>query len=476
MVLIKVFSKNPVVGVFAQPSSILRRPESLIQIASACDQHTALGLHGSLGDDVDHSVHCVSSPDRPPGPRITSIRSMSSSGRSNVSHKTPPKVGVYTVRPSTMTSTSLLKRPFNPRTLMAHVLASICATSTPGTMRSTSGMVVAPERAMSAAVMTKMAEAARDIFCAVLDTELTLVFMRSSRLRLVRSEGIACGQAGRNRKNSIANWPNLRPAFRARPLFEDSLDSPCGLMTPIPLRKEILQRVDAEAVFMPTRASSLVSSAGVIPVKGVVSALSPLHERCLATFDATPHIESAGHMNDPSIWRSGRSFAVHANERTATLFSTLVHFWTLAITIVCGYGLLDKIGCAACHVETLTTVPAGTKINCGMFTIPFALGSIEFHPYGDFLMHDVGTGDGILEATREHYGNKVFQMMSGYLSEQDFESSRNKIRTAVLWVVRLRPRLMHDGASLARSPPTRLVARGLYSTEAQQRKCVRVSC
>jgi CxxC motif-containing protein (DUF1111 family) len=113
-----------------------------------------------------------------------------------------------------------------------------------------------------------------------------------------------------------------------------------------------------------------------------------------------------------------------------------------------GYGLFDKIGCAACHVETLTTAAAGTKINGGTFTIPAALGSITFHPYGDFLMHDVGTGDGILQATREHYGHRVFQMMSGYLSKQDFESSRNKIRTAPLWGVRLRPRLMHDGASL----------------------------
>jgi CxxC motif-containing protein (DUF1111 family) len=113
-----------------------------------------------------------------------------------------------------------------------------------------------------------------------------------------------------------------------------------------------------------------------------------------------------------------------------------------------GEGLFDKIGCATCHVETLTTAPAGTKINGGTFTIPAALGSMTFHPYGDFLMHAVGTGDGILQATREHYGNKVFQMMSGYLSKQDFESSRNKIRTAPLWGVRLRPRLMHDGASL----------------------------
>jgi CxxC motif-containing protein (DUF1111 family) len=113
-----------------------------------------------------------------------------------------------------------------------------------------------------------------------------------------------------------------------------------------------------------------------------------------------------------------------------------------------GNSLFDQIGCATCHVEILTTAPTGTKINGGTFTIPVALGAITFHPYGDFLMHDVGTGDGILQATREHYGNKVFQMMSGYLSRQDFESSRNKIRTAPLWGVRLRPRLMHDGASL----------------------------
>ena len=113
-----------------------------------------------------------------------------------------------------------------------------------------------------------------------------------------------------------------------------------------------------------------------------------------------------------------------------------------------GEGLFDKIGCATCHIETLTTAPAGTKINGGTFTIPAALGSVTFHPWGDFLMHDVGTGDGILQATREHYGKRVFQMMSDYLSKQDFESSRNKIRTAPLWGVRLRPRLMHDGESL----------------------------
>jgi CxxC motif-containing protein (DUF1111 family) len=113
-----------------------------------------------------------------------------------------------------------------------------------------------------------------------------------------------------------------------------------------------------------------------------------------------------------------------------------------------GLALFDRVGCATCHVETLTTAVAGTKINGGTYAIPPALGSITLHPYGDFLMHDVGTGDGILQATREHYGHQVFQQMSTYLAKQDFESSRNKIRTAPLWGVRLRPRLMHDGTSL----------------------------
>jgi CxxC motif-containing protein (DUF1111 family) len=123
---------------------------------------------------------------------------------------------------------------------------------------------------------------------------------------------------------------------------------------------------------------------------------------------------------------------------------------TQASTVLSRQGgtLFEQIGCATCHTETMTTAPAGTIINGGTFTIPAALGSITFHPYGDFLMHDVGTGDGILQAIPEHYGKKVFRLMSDYMAKQDFESSRNKIRTAPLWGVRLRPRLMHDGASV----------------------------
>jgi CxxC motif-containing protein (DUF1111 family) len=147
--------------------------------------------------------------------------------------------------------------------------------------------------------------------------------------------------------------------------------------------------------------------------------------------------------------------ATKAPARDAQLASTA--------TAQLGQGLFHKIGCAVCHVETLTTAPAGTKINGGTFVIPAALGSVTLHPYSDFLMHDVGTGDGILQATREHYGRQIFEQLSEHLSKEDFERSRNKIRTAPLWGVRLRPRLMHDGDSL-----TFLDAIRRHSGEARQ--------
>src|ERR1700693_5992091 len=113
-----------------------------------------------------------------------------------------------------------------------------------------------------------------------------------------------------------------------------------------------------------------------------------------------------------------------------------------------GAGLFDKIGCVTCHVATLTTAPAGTKIDGGTFTIPAALGSVTFHPYGDFLLHDVGTGDGIVAAMQEHFGRNMYQIQWKNLSIDSFAGTQNKVRTAPLWGVRLRPQLMHDGQSV----------------------------
>src|ERR1700730_11380407 len=73
-----------------------------------------------------------------------------------------------------------------------------------------------------------------------------------------------------------------------------------------------------------------------------------------------------------------------------------------ASAVKAGETMFAKIGCDICHVPTLTTAASGTVINGGKFTIPEALGSKTFHPYSDFLLHDIGTGDGIVIAMEEH--------------------------------------------------------------------------
>ncbi|MBA0087463.1 MAG: hypothetical protein HRJ53_20960, partial [Acidobacteria bacterium Pan2503] len=57
-----------------------------------------------------------------------------------------------------------------------------------------------------------------------------------------------------------------------------------------------------------------------------------------------------------------------------------------------GAELFAKVGCEQCHVETLSTASAGTQLNGGTLTVSAALGDKQFHPYADFLLHDVGTG------------------------------------------------------------------------------------
>ena len=93
-----------------------------------------------------------------------------------------------------------------------------------------------------------------------------------------------------------------------------------------------------------------------------------------------------------------------------------------------GQVLFQRIGCNVCHVQTVTTAPPGTPINGGTFAVPAALGNKIIHPYGDFLLHDIKTGDGIVQA-----------------GPQD---TANKLRTAPLWGLRMRPRFMHDLKSL----------------------------
>jgi CxxC motif-containing protein (DUF1111 family) len=103
-----------------------------------------------------------------------------------------------------------------------------------------------------------------------------------------------------------------------------------------------------------------------------------------------------------------------------------------------GASLFHQIGCDICHIPTLTTATPGTLINGGAFTVPNALGNKIIHPYSDFLLHDVGTGDGIAQ---------VIDPNSGQLDQ----TMKNKLRTAPLWGVRTRNELMHDGLNYTRN-------------------------
>jgi CxxC motif-containing protein (DUF1111 family) len=91
---------------------------------------------------------------------------------------------------------------------------------------------------------------------------------------------------------------------------------------------------------------------------------------------------------------------------------------------IAGYQVFINAGCSVCHVPTIVTAPAGTRINGGIYVVPPALGSVEIHPFSDFLLHDVGTGDGIVQ--------------------NGPPDTQNKLRTPPLWGLRARTRFMHD--------------------------------
>jgi CxxC motif-containing protein (DUF1111 family) len=98
-------------------------------------------------------------------------------------------------------------------------------------------------------------------------------------------------------------------------------------------------------------------------------------------------------------------------------------------TALAGERVFRRLGCNVCHMEAITTAPVGTAIDGGMFTVPEALGDKVIHPFSDFLLHDIGTGDGIVQ-----------------VGPQD---TANKLRTAPLWGLRTKARFMHDLGSLS---------------------------
>ncbi|MFN0124894.1 MAG: di-heme oxidoredictase family protein [Blastocatellia bacterium] len=56
-----------------------------------------------------------------------------------------------------------------------------------------------------------------------------------------------------------------------------------------------------------------------------------------------------------------------------------------------GFDLFKRIGCGTCHLPEMVTARTGALVNGGAFRVPAALGNKKFHPYSDFLLHDIGT-------------------------------------------------------------------------------------
>ena len=82
--------------------------------------------------------------------------------------------------------------------------------------------------------------------------------------------------------------------------------------------------------------------------------------------------------------------------------------------VTAGEQVFDNIGCTSCHMPTMHTGSSDIA----------ALDNKPFHPYSDFLLHDMGSlGDGIA------MGN----------------ASGREMRTAPLWGLRAITRYLHDG-------------------------------
>jgi CxxC motif-containing protein (DUF1111 family) len=78
-----------------------------------------------------------------------------------------------------------------------------------------------------------------------------------------------------------------------------------------------------------------------------------------------------------------------------------------------GEDVFHQIGCASCHVPTMTTGP---------HAIP-ALSTQPVHLFSDLLLHTIGTGDGIVQGA----------------------ATGAEFRTAPLWGLSRRTRFLHDG-------------------------------
>lgn len=83
--------------------------------------------------------------------------------------------------------------------------------------------------------------------------------------------------------------------------------------------------------------------------------------------------------------------------------------------VMAGEQVFAQIGCAGCHIPTLTTGPSSIA----------ALHQVMFDPFSDFLLHDMGSrADGITQG----------------------KANGREMRTTPLWGIRVRSTFWHDGS------------------------------
>jgi CxxC motif-containing protein (DUF1111 family) len=147
---------------------------------------------------------------------------------------------------------------------------------------------------------------------------------------------------------------------------------------------------------------------------GITSPLQPTEN----TSNGTP-VEDDGVLDDEGV--DVELFALFMRSTKAP-----PRYAALASTpdAIAGSTLFSQVGCNVCHTRQIVTAVPGTAINGGAFIVPRALGSKRIQPFGDFMLHDIATGDGIVQ--------------------NGGPSTRNKVRTAPLWGLGTRGRFMHD--------------------------------
>jgi len=141
-----------------------------------------------------------------------------------------------------------------------------------------------------------------------------------------------------------------------------------------------------------------------------------------------------------------------------------------------------KLGCAVCHRPDYTTPKTGTQIRpfnneakpaSDLETVPEALADKIIHPFSDFMLHDIGTGDGIVQTQHAQHAPRGMRRANLLRSDMvgasfpgepvapapkiaaandvkldESQITANMIRTAPLWGLRVRPQMLHDGRAL----------------------------